>query len=301
MKTLKKKAPAIAMAAFGVAILIGGTFAYFSESSSIDNYLSAKEYDSTIAETFTPPTDGMAPGVLIDKEVYVQNDGDVPMLVRISYTESWTPSNGWSVIDGSDLLKYDPIAPFNASYNAYDFMEDDGVTPDDDSLVLKLKAVGASDWYYGGVGKYYYYLNVLSPGEATSNFIDAIMLKDSTQTYTATSYDVKYYDAATSAFVTVSGLDSTDKNELVTALNGSVDATININSEDVTIHAADYLVSIAANQTYTGPTGVYQLTLLAETVQAIQDAADAWADQTASGGTVDNWLLDASDANIPNY
>ena len=69
----------------------------------------------------------------------------------------------------------------------------------------------------------------------------------------------------------------------------------------MTINAADYLVSITANQSYTGPTGTYQLTLVAETVQAIQEAADAWAAQTASGGTVDNWLLDASDLVIPNY
>jgi alternate signal-mediated exported protein len=237
MTNLKRKAPIIGAIALLFAVVIGGTFAYFSQESAVDNYLTARAYDSTLEENFTPPEDGnFTPGVEVDKEVYVTNSGDVGMLVRITYEEYWN-----SALNGS-LVLADPVAGY---YNG-----------DTDASSIVKKATTSTLWTYGGDG-WYYYLAELIPGASTQNFIDSIMLKESTMD-TTTTYDVRYWDGTTE--VTTLGLDLAAKDALVASIT-----------------TPSYLISVVSNQNTSSPTGDYQLTIKAQTVQAISEAALDWA------------------------
>jgi alternate signal-mediated exported protein len=247
MTNLKRKAPIIGAIALIFAVVIGGTFAYFSQESAVDNYLTARAYDSTLEENFTPPEDGnFTPGVEVDKQVYVTNSGDVGMLVRITYEEYWD-----SVLNGS-LLLADPVAGY---YNG-----------DTDASSLVKKATTSTLWTYGGDG-WYYYLAELAPGTSTENFINSIMLKASSMS-TTTTYDVRYWDGTSE--VTTTGLDLAAKNALVASIT-----------------TPSYLISVVSNQNTSSPTGNYQLTIKAQTVQAISDAADIWAGSATVQDVID--------------
>ena len=61
-KTSKEKRVLIAALCIAAAVTAGSTFAWFNSSDEVTNRLSAKgEYNTSIAETFTPPED-IVPG-----------------------------------------------------------------------------------------------------------------------------------------------------------------------------------------------------------------------------------------------
>jgi len=253
MKRLRRKAPLLGIAVLLLVAFVGGTFAYFSQTSTAENYLTALNYDSTITEAFTPPADGaFAPGVEIDKAVGVTNSGQVPMLVRITYDEYWSNLTYpiVSKLDSDGLADYG-----DAVTGVYDG------AGDTDSYVQK-NGFDADLWVYGGDG-YYYYLAEVLPGTATTPFIKSIMLKMETTTPT-TSYVLRWWDASltTPAFVeeTFTDITALDARKLeISALGGG-----------------SYLVNVISSQNTNAPEGSYTLTFTTETVQAIEEGADAW-------------------------
>ena len=88
MKKLNKKAAA--GIGLGALALVGGTFAYYSQTASLDNPLSTGRYTTQLVEDYTPPTEDLKPGAKWDKNVGAENTGDYPVLVRISMKESWS-------------------------------------------------------------------------------------------------------------------------------------------------------------------------------------------------------------------
>ena len=244
MKRARKSIPAIALAAVLLIAVIGGTFAYFSQTSTAENYISVKDYDSTLEETFSPPDDGFAPEIEVTKEVGVANTGEIPMLVRMTYTEYW------DAVENVGLLLADPVA---GMYNG---------DTDNSSLVRKWAGTGLTGWLYGGDG-YYYYMAVLNPGDTTDLFITAIELKDLAVTID-TYYDVTYWDGT--QFVTETGLNEADKDDLL---------------DDIALIPGGYVSSIISNQTSTTPGGTdYMLKLTTQTIQAVSEAAATWAPTT---------------------
>ncbi|MFU8795478.1 MAG: SipW-dependent-type signal peptide-containing protein, partial [Dethiobacteria bacterium] len=53
MKKFKRTAPVLGILLLFLVAIIGGTFAYFSQTSSVSNFLSANAYNSVLTETFT--------------------------------------------------------------------------------------------------------------------------------------------------------------------------------------------------------------------------------------------------------
>lgn len=261
MKRFKKQAPFFGIAILLVVALVGGTFAYFSQTSTASNFLSAKNYDSTLTEAFTPPQDGnFTPGVEYAKSVGVTNSGDVGMLVRIKYEEFW---NGVKVLD--PLLTY-----ADAVDGWYD-----GAT-EADSVVAKKAGLttlnGNGDWVYGGDG-YYYFTGELQPGDSTDKFIESIMLKASTLTST-TVYSVVFWNAETQAYTVAA--DYADD----TAIAAELDA----------LPAGSYVSSKVSNVTPAmSAVGSYELKFTAETIQSVSDAATVWQ-TSATTLAVDTFL-----------
>ena len=271
MKRLKRKAPLLGIAVLLLVAFVGGTFAYFSQTSTAENYLTALNYDSTITEAFTPPADGaFAPGVEIDKAVGVTNSGQVPMLVRITYDEFWSNS-AYAIVSKSDDTP-ELFADYGIAVSgAYD---GDG---DLDSLVKKYGG-DTTKWVYGGDG-YYYYLEELAPLGSTASFITDIMLKMETTTPT-TSYVLRWWDGTNKAFVDETFDEETALADLTTR-----------KAEIAALTDGSYLVNVISSQNTNAPEGSYTLTFTTETVQAIYEGAQAWLTATTPPtGEVATWL-----------
>jgi alternate signal-mediated exported protein len=241
MRRVKKSLPAIALAAVLLITVIGGTFAYFSQTDTADNYISVKDYNSRLEENFDPPPDGLTPEIEVAKEVGVRNTGEIPMIVRMTYTEYW------DAVENAGLVLADPDG--DDMYNG---------DADNSSLVRKWAGTGATGWLYGGDG-YYYYMDVLAPGDVTDLFITAIELKDAAVVNT-TLYSVTIWDDSADDFVTTTGLTEAAKDALIAGIT-----------------APDYLSQVISNTTSTLPGGKdYRLTITTETLQAVSEAAATW-------------------------
>ncbi|HIT62973.1 MAG TPA: hypothetical protein IAC37_00745 [Candidatus Ventrimonas merdavium] len=174
----------------GAMALVGGTFAYFSQTLTLDNPLSTGSYSTTLKEDFTPPTEDLKPGAHWDKEVGATNTGDYPVLVRIKMDEKWvrkgesdayverssrTTAGQSSTIFNSAQLQDD------GSYDATQVNDNDGLTPNDNSgehsvIFKKLELSGDgsdSQWVDGGDG-YWYWNGVLEKGNTTTNLLTGL-------------------------------------------------------------------------------------------------------------------------------
>jgi alternate signal-mediated exported protein len=267
MKKLRRMAPAIGIVLICLIAIIGGTFAYFTQTSSASNFLSANAYNSELTETFMPPQDGnFTPGVEIDKVVGVTNTGDVSMLVRIKYEEFWdnipvSLTYADSVSDGETPPRY-----------WYD-----GDT-EVDSVVAKLAGDTTvnplGNWVYGGDG-WYYFLARLDADDVTDPFIEAIMLKAST-VETSTTFTVVFWDADLEGYTA----EATFANEAAYL------AALALLDE------GSYISSIVTNQIATyDQLGLYELKFTVQTVQAVSEPAALWQ-ATVTVAAVETFLDD---------
>lgn len=220
MSKLKKSAPAIALVLVLLVTVIGGTFAYFSQTDVAENYLQVKDYNSQLTENFDPPPDGLTPEVEVTKEVGVTNTGEIPMIVRITYTEFWD-----AVENGSLVLEEAVAGVYDGDTEA-------------DSVVRKYAGTG---WTYGDDG-YYYYMSILDPAASTGSWITGIELKDSA-VVTTTLYDVTYWDG--DSFETETGLTEAEKDTLVASLvDPAYVSQIITNTTTVNTAGNDYMLQI---------------------------------------------------------
>lgn len=144
----KNKKPLIALTAVIAVILVGATVAYFATSVDFDNVFTTGTYQTNSIEVFTSPSN-WKPGEKIDNTVVVENEGSIPVAVRVSYTSGvWTDSNG-------DELDPQPTGKVTINFaNQADWIsntETDGVT-------------------------YYYYKEALDPNATTTSFISGVTL-----------------------------------------------------------------------------------------------------------------------------
>lgn len=70
--------------------LVGGTFAYFTQTATIDNPFDTARYSTLVTEDFVPE-DGekWQPGAEVNKDLYVQNTGDRDVVVRVKFEDFW--------------------------------------------------------------------------------------------------------------------------------------------------------------------------------------------------------------------
>ena len=133
--------------------LAGLTIAYFSNSTTLDNLFSTKEYATTYTEEFVSP-DNWLPGDTTDKTVIATNTGQVDQAVRISLSEEWKSNNG-------DTLS--------------GLIDSNGLLTDEEENSEKAAIINFSDnndWTYDN--GYYYYNYKLAPNESTSSLIDSV-------------------------------------------------------------------------------------------------------------------------------
>ena len=135
-----------ALLLLSLIILIGGTFAYFTDIVRVPNIFKTKPYSTEVKEEFVSP-DNWLPGTTTDKKVFVKNTGEVDVAVRVSYTESWVSQNGTEL-----SLKQG----------------------DNQAAIINFDNM--SDWEKEG--DYYYYKKKLSSGDSTNSFIKSVKFNE---------------------------------------------------------------------------------------------------------------------------
>ncbi len=199
MKVNKK---ALAVAGVAALALVGGSFAYYSQTLSLDNPLDTGKYGSAEVEKFTPPTDDWKPGESWDKDVHAENTGDYPVLVRVKMAESWSPKEN---VDGSGRTVGTAYKTIESSGENKNFLGTDGTynkdtkaftanqggaAGDTDGLVLTDSTVvykqmaennisadkDANKWIYNSGDGYWYWNGVLKEGAVTDDLLDGLVL-----------------------------------------------------------------------------------------------------------------------------
>lgn len=261
MRNKKKMAAAAGLAA---VMVIGGTWAYFSQTAKIENPFSTGKYDSIVIEDFKPDDgDNWVPGATINKDVTVNNTGDYDLFVRVRFDEKWQDK-------GSETVRKENKGMDASTYQA---SGTDGLVVNDKSVVKKIINKANEDkWVYNADDGYWYYKynlkakNDKNDEDTTGTFLDAVQLIEDADMglYTTTNY----YTTAATAPGTDSGDFGTKKDDAGTkwvAYTGKV--------------PSDALHNMAlARQDADKPgygNAEYTLTITVETVQATKAAMES--------------------------
>lgn len=150
----KNKIKFMALAGISALTILGGTLAYFTTSDSIANTFKTAKYEAQVVETFTSPTN-WTPGTTTSKTINAKNNGNIPMAVRASYTESWVSENG----DELPLKDSNNNVAFIINFNS-------GWTKDSDGY-----------YYYGSKSS----LTRLESGNTSTSFISGVTFNPNIQ------------------------------------------------------------------------------------------------------------------------
>ena len=163
-----------ALAGIAAVFAVGGSLAYFNQDLEAVNVLKAGKFDTEIVEEFRPE-DGKdwKPGTTVNKDFAVKNSGDVPMVVRVSFQETWEKDDGaYVTIDTTEKEEGHGEAD-NKFESVWQEEPTDGLTDKDDSVVEKTLNLG-KEWVYSD--GYYYYTKTLPAGATTEYLLDDVTL-----------------------------------------------------------------------------------------------------------------------------
>lgn len=162
-----KNKKAAGVAGLTAIALIGGTFAYFTQTSTIDNPFDTAKYGTVVTEEFHPE-DGndWQPGAEVNKDLYVDNTGDRAVVVRVKFEDIWSRDNTeFHTATGSNAMLVEQSD------------KEDGLTTGDKSVVHKYFAEGSeADWTELQEDGYFYYKTKLEAGASTGKFLDSVRL-----------------------------------------------------------------------------------------------------------------------------
>lgn len=126
--------------------IVGITFASFRDDKDLENQFKINSYDTYTTQTFVSP-DNWLPGDTTENKVFITNNGNTSVAVRISFEEEWKSTTG-------EIL--------------------DNVQNGDNVAIINF--VNQDDWIKNG--DYYYYKYKLQKDDKTSNFIDSVTFNE---------------------------------------------------------------------------------------------------------------------------
>lgn len=276
-----KKRNVIAICALLIVTIVAGTFAYWNQTSTIDNPFDTGKYGTTLTEDFEPSEgEDWQPGVDVNKDTYVVNTGDQDLIVRIKLDEKWTYKGAEEAYKTNTAASYDV-------YNVYQESETDGLTENDKTVVEK-KFSDSANWIDGGDGWFYYAVN-LAGGETSDKWLDSVELIDNAD---MGAMQIKYY-FTTDESVT----DATVWYEYTGKMPSYADADGNPCEKDdagaMKVRHNKTENSYVSDSVLGYSKSDYVLTVTTQTVQATQEALDAVfgnsSEFTAPTGTT--WIL----------
>ena len=174
----------VAVAGVAAVALVGGTLAYWSSSSTINNPFSTKSYEGETVENFNPADGGdWKPGGTVDKQVKVNNTGDYPLYVRVKFEEKW------SNLDSNVLESTKANNAVVTSSAVLQESATDGLVAADGTVVKKNLAENwEENWIYSAADGYYYFKKAVQPNGSTENLLESVTLDQSTDMGLYTDY-----------------------------------------------------------------------------------------------------------------
>lgn len=199
----------LGLAALASLMLIGGTWAAWTQEIQTGNEFMPGTYETSLDEKFTPPSD-WSPGAEQEKRVWVSNKGTVPVMAKIVITQSWIRKEDVyaTQLDDSGKVVREPVAPFKGEAFPLTFQTEDGeeyasipnfnkngvVVLDSGkaqkaSLSLGLPVVNTVEAAKGKwllmnevpdeKGQYtLYYMGIVEPGKTTPELLESVTLND---------------------------------------------------------------------------------------------------------------------------
>lgn len=273
-----------AFAGIAAVFAVGGSLAYFNQDLEAVNVLKVGKFDTEIVEEFRPEEGkDWKPGTTVNKDFAVKNSGDVPMVVRVSFQETWEKDDGAYVIIDTTEKEEGHGEANNKFESVWQDSATDGLTDKDDSVVEKTLNLGA-DWVYRD--GYYYYTKILPAGATTEYLLDAVTLSKDADLGKITV--VKKYSTNPAETVPESDWkpfpEDGDGNpiseaELVKQLKKEGKTLYHMRSDVVT------------DETLTGYSdAAYNLTIKAHTVQATEEAVKSvFGDEVVQHAETEKW------------
>lgn len=171
---MKMNRKMLGIAGIGALALTGGTFAYFSQTSAIDNPFDTAKYGSVVYEDFKPQDgDDWQPGAEVNKDLYVKNTGDRDVVVRVKFEDIWSRKVQNADANGTaEVFKRLDSTNSMAVFQADPY---DGETDADQSVVHKYFE-NEDGWTALQADGYYYYKTKLAAGADTGKFLDSVRL-----------------------------------------------------------------------------------------------------------------------------
>ena len=181
---MKKKKNLFIIAFLCFITLVGVTIAYLQSSAVLENIFNAGTYKTVTHEEFVSPSN-WTPGDTTAKTITTKNEGTIPVLVRVKLEEEWTSKNNEGLpltftytLPGTDNDNTGGDSGDGGDDCFYD--EDTGETicsmepepePIEENAAI-INFINENEWIKDG--DYYYYSDVLNPGETTSSLISGV-------------------------------------------------------------------------------------------------------------------------------
>ena len=273
-----------ALAGIAAVFAVGGSLAYFNQDLEAVNVLKSGDFDTEIVEEFRPE-DGKdwKPGTTVNKDFAVKNSGDVPMVVRVSFQETWEKDDGaYVTIDTTEKEEGHGEAD-NKFESVWQEEPTDGLTDKDDSVVEKTLNLG-KEWVYSD--GYYYYTKTLPAGATTEYLLDDVTLSKDADLGKITV--VKKYSTNPDKTVPEEDWIPFPADEAGNPISES-ELSRQLKEEGKTLY--HMRSDIVTDENLTGYSdAAYNLTIKAHTVQATEDAVKAVFGEEALQHALDeNW------------
>lgn len=194
------------LAALAVLTLIGGTWAYYSQTLQAGNEFMTAKYDTTLEEKFQSPEDWQ-PGLETEKRVWVNNNGNVPVLAKIAVDQKWVRREDVLALTSADAdAKPEPVKPYKGESFPLTFQGSKGTEfaaiihlnqeavvalnsgrANDENLRLDIPSVQSMEEARGkwllvdetpnDLGRYlFYYVGIVEPGKSTPELIESVTM-----------------------------------------------------------------------------------------------------------------------------
>lgn len=172
----QKRSKVVAALALVVVVVFGGTFAYWSQTSSVENPFDTGKFSGFLLREDFIPEEGVnwQPGVEVNKDVEARNEGDTPLIIRAKLDETWTRKASATADAGQTYRDSDSTTDGYDVYTTSQISATDGEVAGDESVVEKNFS-GSANWIKGTDGWYYYKVTVAA-GEKTDKWLDSVTL-----------------------------------------------------------------------------------------------------------------------------
>ena len=279
-----KKKHIAALAGIAAVFAVGGSLAYFNQDLEAVNVLKSGDFDTEIVEEFRPE-DGKdwKPGTTVNKDFAVKNSGDVPMVVRVSFQETWEKDDGaYVTIDTTEKEEGHGEAD-NKFESVWQEEPTDGLTDKDDSVVEKKLNLG-KEWVYSD--GYYYYTKTLPAGATTEYLLDDVTLSKDADLGKITV--VKKYSTNPDKTVPEEDWIPFPADEAGNPISES-ELSRQLKEDGKTLY--HMRSDIVTDENFRGYSdAAYNLTIKAHTVQATEDAVKAvFGEEALQHASDENW------------